>query len=141
MEGEWAKYHSDILGLIPKMGNYRPDVIAPVMIGGLVPCAILAKALGIYDVRPIDIGRKDDERWLSYDVQGGIEGKRILILEDDLKTGKGPLLVKKIFEERGAHVKIGAIYVRKDMIEKVDYYSSIDTPKYPYKKLNMGDKE
>jgi len=112
------------------------------MVGGLIPAAIIAKALGLNDVRPIDIERIGEERRLAYDVQGNIAGKRVLILEDDLPTGKGPALIKKIFEAHGAVVKIAAIYVTKEGRKNADFFVEEleQLPDYPYKKSHVGDR-
>ena len=123
-------------------GDYRPDVIAPCMLGGLIPAAIMAKRLGIVDVRPIDIEREGNERRLAYDVQGSIEGKKVLILEDDLPTGKGPAVVKKQFEQRGAEVRIAAVYVNGKSRQLTDFYAEVveEMPDYPWKRFHKGDR-
>ncbi len=138
----WEVFHADTLKLVEKLGDYRPDVIAPCMLGGLIPGTIVAKALGIKDVRPIDIEREGNERRLAYDVQGSIEGKKVLILEDDLPTGKGPVVIKKQFEERGAEVKIAAVYVTPLSEKVTDFYAGImeELPHYPWKKQHAGDR-
>ena len=138
----WDEFYSDILKLVKNFGDYRPDIICPCMTGGLVVGGVVARLLEIKDVRPIDIERKGDERILAYDIQGGIEGKKVLLLEDDLPTGKGPAVVKKIFEQRGAEVKIAAVYV-SPVGEKVsDFYVEVmeHLPDYPWKKQHSGDR-
>lgn len=138
----WEEFHRDIQKLAEKVSAWKPDIIAPCMIGGLVPAAIMAKQLGLNDVRPIDIERIGEERRLVYDVQGSIAGKKVLILEDDLPTGKGPALIKKQFEERGAIIKIAAVYAMPTSKNIADYYTEIvdAPPDYPYKKAHVGDR-
>ncbi len=138
----WEQFHADILKLVEKLENYKPDVIAPCMLGGLIPGAIMAKELGLTDVRPIDIEREGEERRLAYDIQGSIEGKKVLILEDDLPTGKGPVLIKKQFEQRGAEVKIAAVYVTPLSKGATDFYVEVceTPPNYPWKKFHKGDR-
>lgn len=138
----WGEYHSDIKLLIANLRGYRPDVIVPVMLGGLVPGAIIAKQLDINDVRPIDIEREGLERRIGYDVQGDIKGKKLLIIEDDLVTGRGPDFVKKQYCERGANVKIAAIYVSPTARQFADFYAEICErfPNYPWKPFNNSDK-
>ena len=142
MKLTWKQYHADILALADKISEYNPDVIVPCMIGGLIPGAIIAKHLGISDVRPIDIERRGSERHLVYDVQGELRGKRVVIVEDDLPTGIGPKMVKELFERRGAEVKIAAIYVTPQSQEIVDYY--VEMPEqpydYPWKERHIGDR-
>ena len=101
----WQQLHSDVLKLAEKVKAFEPDIIVPCMLGGFVPGMIMAKALGIKDVRPIDIEREGEERRLAYDIQGSIAGKRVLLLEDDLPTGRGPAVIKKVFEKGGGRSK------------------------------------
>ena len=138
----WAQFHADVNTLIASFGSYRPDVIDPCMLGGLIPGAIIAKALGINDVRPIDIERKGMERRLAYDVQGSIAGKKLLIVEDDLPTGIGPAMVKEIFEKRGANVKIASVYVSPAAKTVADFFTAVyEKPfDYPWKKFHAGDR-
>lgn len=142
MKKTWEEFHGDVKKLIQSLGKYRPDVICPFMLGGLIPGTIVAKELGIRDVRPIDIERVGDERKLVYDVQGNLDGKRVLIIEDDLPTGKGSVFAKKMFQERGARVKIAAVYVNDLSKEIADYYGEHvkKIPNYPWKKHNAGDR-
>jgi len=141
----WNQYHADMLTLAEKSAPYRPDVICPVMLGGLIPGAIVAKYFGIKDVRPIDIERIGECRRLAYDVQGSISGKRILIVEDDLPTGIGPAFIAQEFRQRGSDVKIGALYVTPQSQSLTDFwvelYESADQfPKYPWKTPHIGDR-
>lgn len=142
MKKTWEQFHKDVEKLILQFGNYKPDIIAPFMLGGLIPGTIIAKKLGINDVRPIDIERKGEERILSYDVQGDISGKEVLLLEDDLPTGKGMVFVKDVFEKRGAKVKIAAVYVNDKSKNIAEFYAEFckEIPNYPWKKHNAGDR-
>ena len=141
-EKSWRQVHSDSLALAGKVKAFNPDIIVPCMLGGLVPGMLVAKALGVKDVRPIDIEREGDERRIAYDVQGHIKGKKVLILEDDLPTGKGPAVAKKIFEQRGAEVKIAAVYVNEKSATIVDFYAEKlgQLPDWPWKKQHSGDR-
>ena len=112
------------------------------MLGGLIPGAIMAKSLGIRDVRPIDIEREGDERRLAYDMQGSVNAKKVLILEDDLPTGKEPVIVKRLFEGRGADVKIAALYVTPSSQQVADFYADVceEVPDYPWKGFHARDR-
>ena len=138
----WEEFHQDILELKNKFGEYRPDIIVPCMLGGLIPGAIIAKQMKINDVRPIDIERIGDQRRISYDIIGDIKGKKVLIIEDDITTGKGPFMVRKVFQEREAEVKLASVYVIPETKDGLDYYSKVyeKIPNYPWKDFHSGDK-
>ena len=144
----WEQYHADVLKLLSTINEagYRPDIICPCALGGVFPGMILAKHLGIKpgDYRVIDIEREGDERRLVYDVHGDIHGNRVLLVEDDLPTGKGPLYVKQLFEQRGAKVKIAAVYVNSTTQRITDFFAEIynedDPIEYPWKPFHAGDR-
>ena len=140
----WEEFHEDVKRLITCLGDYRPDIIVPCMLGGLVPGAIIAKELGINDVRPIDIVRTGNNRRIAYDVIGELEGKSILLVEDDLPTRIGLAMVREKFEQRGAKVKVAAVYVSQKGKEIADFFvkeiEPDDMPDYPWKKFNCDDR-
>jgi len=138
----WGEFVKDIDKLIIVMGKYRPDVIVPSMCGGLVPAGILAEKLGIKDVRPISIERIGEKRRIAYDIQGRIKGLKLLLLEDDLPTGRGFLHAKQIFQKKGAKVKIAAVYVNSKSKGTADFYGQLldPLPNLPWKPSRSSDR-
>ena len=132
----WEQYHNDILRLAEKIRGYQPDIIAPVMLGGLIPAAIIAKKLKINDVRPMNIVRTGHKRKITYGIHGPVKNKKILILEDDLQTGLGPKHAKQKLEKQKATVKTATIYLNQKAKPNTDYYTKTVTkpPIYPWKK-------
>jgi len=144
----WEEFVTDIDKLVNNFGSFKPDVLVCSMCGGLVPAGILAEKLSqkygvpFRDVRPISIEREGSNRRIAYDIQGNISGLNVLLLEDDLPTGKGFLYVKQEFEKRGAHIKIAAVYVNTDSVKIADYYGEkLDPlPNLPWKSTRAGDR-
>ncbi|MFH1849890.1 MAG: hypothetical protein ABH879_06955 [archaeon] len=118
------EFYKATLELAEKVKEFRPEILVPVMNGGMVPAAILGEVLKIKDVRPISIFRKGDERELVYDLHGDISGKRVLVVEDAIPSdrGAGFRLAKKIFAERGAIVKTASSFSGTN--NSVDYYGA-----------------
>lgn len=142
IEKSWEDFVKDIDRLIEMMGDYRPDVIVPSMRGGLVPAGILAEKLDIKDIRPISIERKGDERTIAYDVHGDLRGLKVLLLEDDLPSGKGFIVVKEQYEKQGAEVKIAAVYVTSQSESVADFFGEKrdPLPNLPWKPARAGDR-
>jgi hypoxanthine phosphoribosyltransferase len=144
----WQEFEVAIDKLVEMMGDYKPDVIIPSMNGGLVPAGILAEKLSqkdslpFRDVRPISIERIGDKRIIRYDVQGDISGLNVLLLDDDLPTGKGFQHAKQEFQRRGAKVKIAAVYVNSISEKLADFYGEkLDPlPNLPWKPTRSGDR-
>ena len=145
---------ADISTLLGKIvdDEYNPDIVVACAIGGDVIAAILAKGLGIKpgNYRMVDIGRDGNDREIEYDAIGPISGKKVLLVEDDLVTGKGHDMVKKQLLKRGTsvegtEVKIAALYVNEQSVKYADYWAecfpdAASMPDYPYKKKNLGDR-
>ena len=142
MRKSWSQFEKDIEKLVTMMKKYRPDIIVPSMCGGLVPAGILAEKLGMKDVRPISIERIGEERRIKYDISGNIYGKAILLLEDDLPSGKGFMHAKKVYQKKGAKVKIAAVYVNSKTKYIADFYGecSDPMPDLPWKPSRAGDR-
>ncbi len=144
----WQEFGNDIDKLIEMMKNYKPDVIIPSMCGGLVPAGILVEKLSrkygspFRDVRPISIKREENSRSIVYDVQGNISGLKVLLLEDDMPSGKGFLFVKKEYTKRGADVKIAAVYVNSKSKKIADFYGEFSSqlPNLPWKPARSGNR-
>ncbi len=138
----WVEFESDVVKLIKNMRGFKPDVIVPSMRGGLVPGALIAETLGVKDVRPISIERIGEERRIGYDVQGKIKGLKLLLVEDDLPIGIGAVFAKKFLEQKGAAVKISAVYVNNLSCKVVDFYGELidPLPDLPWKPSRNGDR-
>jgi hypoxanthine phosphoribosyltransferase len=142
MKKSWVDFIKDIDKRVEMMKSYRPDIIVPSMNGGLVPAGILAEKLNIKDVRPVSIDRIGDKRKIAYEIQGDVKGKKILLLEDDLPTGKGFIYLRSILEKSGAEVRIAAVYVNYKSKKVADFYGEeLDIlPDLPWKPARTGDR-
>jgi hypoxanthine phosphoribosyltransferase len=138
----WDEFLYDVYSLVNKIKNYSPQVIVPVISGGLIPGAIIAELLDIKDVRPIGIERAGEDRKIYYPLYGDINNLDLMIVEDTLKTGIGPCMVKSKYDNMGARVRISAIYITPQCQSLVDYYARIydPLPNLPWKSNNGGNR-
>lgn len=140
---EWSRLVEQVVRQITSC--FQPDMLVIAMNGGLVPGGIIASRLQIKDVRPVSIGRKGDERYFLYPLTGNIgdvRGVKILIIEDDVPTGKSVQLAKEYFLKQGAReVKIACVFKFKG-IPDIDFFAQeVDTfPRYPWKETNLGNR-
>lgn len=103
------------------------DLIVAVANGGIIPSAMLAQRLE-KDMQLLRISLRDSSQRPIYDspIQVGdmpnVEGKRILLVEDRVKSGASLALAKRLLEEAGA-AKVSTFAVNG----KADY-SLLDVP-------------
>jgi hypoxanthine phosphoribosyltransferase len=139
----WQDFELDVYKLADKMGDYKPDVIVPSMAGALVPAGIISEVLKVKDIRPINIERSGKGRRIVYDIKGDITGLKILLLEDSMNTGFGLLSAKKIYENRGAKVKIASVYVNEQSEKIADFFGEKleFLPNFPWKPNREEDRK
>ena len=144
--------YADTLKILEQMRSesYRPDIVAPCLLGGDFSGMIIAKKLKIKvgHYIPIDIVRESeggsDNRYLANVVAGPIEGSSVLIVEDDIPTGKGIVFAEGIFKARGAReIKTAALYVKPDTRQFADFFAEVldQLPDYEWKRFHDGDRK
>ncbi len=129
-------FSADVMKLIESFGDYHPDVIVPLLRGGSAPQVYVAESLGVMDVRPVsierlEVGTPSEKRTIAYPPNGDIgdvDGLDVLLLEDDIPTGKSLLFAKQYLESKGARVKIAAVYVKPDTKHIADFYGEVCDP-------------
>jgi len=72
---------------LARMIDYAPDIVVGIARGGVIPAALLSKALGVKDMFTLKLERENDRR-ISADALPDISGKKILLVEDMLETGR-----------------------------------------------------
>lgn len=87
--------------------NEQFDLIVAIANGGIIPAAILNQRLGI-DMQLLKINLRDSKQQPKYDrpqllapVDFEFKGKRILLVEDRIKTGASLNLAKELSLELG----------------------------------------
>lgn len=145
----WDEWVSLLILAVDKTKkSYKPDILVPIMNGGLVPAGIVGKQMSIQDIRPVSVGRDGEKRYFIYPIDGKIghvAGKKILIVEDDSMTGKSVEFVKKqLFKEGAEEVKTICVYIVEGLKNIEFFHSELDTnsfPIYPWKKPNFGNRK
>ncbi len=99
-----------------------PDAIVAVVRGGLVPARLLARDLHVKEMYAITVRRIGDERRITVDILEDIAGKRVIVVEDMIETGRGLLLAKEHLESKGALVKTACLYIMPRSEIVPDYY-------------------
>jgi hypoxanthine phosphoribosyltransferase len=104
----WQEFEEEIRNLNSKI-NYKPDYIVGIVRGGLIPSRMLAKVMKIKPMFCLSVEKRDNERVVISGVDYPLEGKKILLVEDMLETGKSLMVAKKWLEKKGAEVKTACL--------------------------------
>lgn len=120
---DWQKFETEIHKLTSKISK-KPDIVIPIVRGGLIPGRLLAKYLGIKDMYALTIKKLDSERKITSAINEVLDGKNILLVEDVLETGTSMMAAKDYLIAKGAIVQTAALYFLPETKIKPDYYIS-----------------
>lgn len=111
----WEQVHRDALRLAEKLKQVQQfDAILTVCRGGLVPAALVARALDIHVIDTLCFITKDNQEELIK--HSALPDKNLLIIDDIVNTGHTAKAVRTLFPN--AHY--ASIYVKDDYKELVD---------------------
>ena len=130
---EWIEAYELTLELCAKLreDGFEPSLIVGISRGGLVPARIASDFFG-RDIRLTivkvefysDIAKTQREPVISEGLRVGVEGERVLLVDDVADTGKSLALVNSLLKERGSkEVKILTLYKKPWTIIDPDYYA------------------
>lgn len=132
---DWLEFENGIVKLAGKISKeFQPDMIIGVMRGGAVPARLLSRELDVKKMHGISVEKDGEERKVVTDFLIDLKGKKILLVEDMLETGRSLIVAKKYLEEKGAEVKTVCFYIMPQSEIKPDYFlSKIESaPKFPW---------
>ena len=105
----WDKLRGEVKELAGKI-DYTPDSIVGIVRGGLVPAQLLSSELGVKDMYALTMKKVGEERNVTSDILEDISGKKVLLVEDMLETGRSLVVAKEYLEKKGAEVKTACLY-------------------------------
>ncbi len=129
----WDEFDQKMKTLATKVTR-KPEAIVAVVRGGLVPARLLARDLHVKDVYAITVRRVGTERKITVDIVEDITGKRVLLVEDMIETGRGLMLAKEHLEAKGALVETACLYIMPTSEIKPDFFLQevTDVVRFPW---------
>lgn len=116
----WDEFESQMRELVKKI-DLQPDVIVGIARGGVIPAVLLSKYLGVKDMFTLKLEKKGESR-VSAPIQMDISGKKVLLVEDMIETGRGMIGGKHFVENAGATVKTTCLYTMPKSEIQPDYF-------------------
>jgi hypothetical protein len=129
---DWNELQEHIKKLCEKI-DFTPDIIAAVARGGVVPAVLIAEKLGIKDMYAITVKKQEGKRQVITKISEELTGKKILLVEDALESGKSMRTAKKYLESKGAVVKTAALFIKGNSVINPDYsLEPVEDIKFPW---------
>jgi len=105
----WDELQLEVKALAAQI-DFAPDMIVGIVRGGLVPARLLSSELRVKEMYALTVKKVDDERKVMNEILEDLSGKKILLVEDMLETGKSLIVAKEYLESKGAKVKTACLY-------------------------------
>jgi hypoxanthine phosphoribosyltransferase len=116
----WDELHEYAARLCSRI-DFKPEIIVAVARGGVIPGVMIAERLGIKDMYSVAVKKQEGKRKIMTKITEDLHGKKILLVEDAIDTGKSMLAVKKYLESEGASVKTAALFIKGSTAIMPDY--------------------
>ena len=108
--------------------GYKVDTIIAIARGGFVPARLLCDLLDINDMTSIKVTHylgtdKGEKARLKYPLNGNIEGKNVLLVDDVNDTGKSiKVALDHLREFNPTDIKTAVMHEKNDSILETDYH-------------------
>ena len=106
---DWQTFESEMQKLSEKV-DFTPDFVVGIVRGGLVPARVLSNLLGVKSMFCLNVDNIEGQRVVNSNINYPLSGKKLLLVEDMLETGKSLIVAKEFLEEKGAEVKTACLY-------------------------------
>ena len=127
---DYARELSEIVAEKIKNSGFKPDIIIGVTRGGLVPAMNLSDLLGIKDLLALKVehwgitATKSGKAELKVPLQAGIEGKKVLLVDDLTDTGESiKISLNHLSELNPAEIKTATLLHKSQSKFKPDFYA------------------
>ncbi len=109
--------------------DWQPEVIIGIVRGGLVPARLLSSYLKVKKMYCLSVEKVGEERKVMTEIKADLAGKKVILVEDMLETGRSLIVAKNYLESLGATVKTACLYTMPISEIKPDYsLKEIDKP-------------
>lgn len=117
------KYTQSLAAIINK-SDFKPEYIVGISRGGWVPAILLSHLMAWTPFASIDVKKEGEERRVAENPLinwPALKGKRVLLVEDMLETGKSAQVAREFLEQYGADVRLACYFARNYSEVKPDF--------------------
>ncbi|MDE2078820.1 MAG: hypothetical protein KGI73_00370 [Patescibacteria group bacterium] len=117
----WSDLEKEVESLASKV-DFVPDLIIGIVRGGLIPARLLSSKLKVKDMYGLTVKKIGEARKVTSDILEDLSGKKILLVEDMLETGKSLVVAREYLIAKGADVKTACLYTMPISELKSDFF-------------------
>lgn len=117
----WETLEKEVRALAEKIAD-TPDIIIGITRGGLVPARLLSTYLGVKKMHCLSVVRINEERKVVIEITEDLQGKKVLLVEDMLETGRSLEVAKEYLEGKGATIETACLYTMPISKVKPNYH-------------------
>jgi len=130
---DWKHFQNELQTLAEKVTE-KPDIIMGIARGGLIPARLLSTYLKVKKMHCLSVVKVGNTREVVTEITEELTGKKILLVEDVLETGRSLTVAKEYLENKGAAVITACLYTMPISEIIPDYYlKEIDSiEKFPW---------
>jgi len=128
----WSEFVEDVVNLAGKLRGVSLDCIVCISRGGLVAARLLSDLLGIKDILTLGISyyrginERSEKPVVTSNLSGGVEGRRVLLVDDVADTGHTLRVALEEVRGSGAGgVVTCTVYIKPWCSYTPDYYSRV----------------
>lgn len=130
---DWKDFEKEIENLSSKI-DFAPNIVVGVVKGGIIPARLLSNTLKVKSMYCLTVKKLGKERQVTTKIFEDLKGKKIILVEDVLETGRSLIAARQYLEKKGATVKTACLYTMTRTEITPDYYIKRvgDLPKFPW---------
>ena len=105
--------------------GFQPDFLVGLARGGWIPTRLLSDALDVREILSIGMRYTDASRTslVAYSLPAPLPtGKRLLLIEDCLESGKSLREARRILESAGNEVRTACLFITDETPMEPDYF-------------------
>ncbi len=147
MAPSWDEIHVESIKLALKImeESYEPDVLIGILRGGYIIARIIADVMNAQDLGVVEVkfykgvGERAERPIITQPLTTDVRGKRVLIVDDVVDSGRTLQIVSEQVRLRGAKdVRSAALYYKPKSIIKPDFFI-VETEKWIFFPWELGE--
>ena len=130
----WDEFEAEVQKLAAKI-DFTPDIIVGIARGGVIPATLFSYIFRVKDMFVLKLEKKGEKQISAFALKD-VAGKRVLLVEDMIETGRGMMGGKEFLQGKGAEVKTACLYTmaKSEIVPDFSLKRLHEAPEFPWNK-------